>query len=115
LSTEATRFAREEEVRRREAQERCRNQDQREAQQLAALEGDWSAFKAGVNQVQRANMQRAFFAYYDEVFNEVHAFFSPPPPAPEPGIIYIEQSDGSPRLGPDYNPKLAGYAALRWR
>src|SRR5262249_54905120 len=37
----------------------------------------------------------------------------PPPPA-EPEETYIEQSDGSPHLGPDYNPKLAGQGVLRW-
>src|SRR5262249_53727417 len=102
------RIAREEEQRRRVARERRRDEDQREAQRLAAIERDWNLFKSGVEQVQRANMHRAFMQHLDDTFNELDAYFNPPAPsAPEPEIVYVEPSEGSNRLGtPDFNPKL---------
>src|SRR5262245_25882635 len=78
------RIAREEEERRRDAQERRRIQDQREAKRVAAIDREWSAFKTGVDQVRREQMRRAFFQHFDGVLNEVSNYFNPPPPAPSP-------------------------------
>jgi hypothetical protein len=101
------RIARDEEERRHEAQERRRNQDQRQAQRINAIEREWGSFKAGVSQVQRANMARAFMQHFDGVLNEVSNYFNPPAPPPEPEVIYVEAAEGSDQLGtPDFNPKL---------
>jgi hypothetical protein len=60
-------------------------------------------------------MQRAFLAHHEQAFNELQQFFSPPAPAPEPEIIYVEPEQGTGRLGyADFLPELMKQP-LRWR
>jgi hypothetical protein len=38
---------------------------------------------------------------------DVERHFNPPPPAPEPEVVYVEAVEGSDQLGTsDFNPKL---------
>src|SRR5262249_34728356 len=119
------------EAARREAAERQRKADealrqkqraehaQREAEdrlnrRLRSNDLKWAQLEQSVALAQRQQMRQMMFQNNWNELDELQRRLNPGP-EPEPEVIYVEQSDGSPHLGPDYNPKLAGQAALRWR
>ena len=113
------RIAREEEQRRRIAQARRRNQEERESARMARLEAEWKQFGAQVSMARRQQMNAAFWQHYEETFSEIKNYFCPPPPpAPEPEaeIVYLsEDEQGSARLGySDFNPRLMARPQRWW-
>jgi hypothetical protein len=102
---------------REKAQHELRERRAREVREreIAGLHLQAARHESWRRNVEKTARNAVLRHHRQAVIAELGRQINPPPPVPEPEVIYIEQSDGSPYLGPDYNPKLAGQAVLRWR
>jgi colicin import membrane protein len=105
------------EAARRKAQAEARERYAREAREREIAELRLQTKRQGAWQrdVEIATRTAVLQQHRQALMADLECMINPPPPPPEPEVIFIERSDGSPHLGPDYNPKLAGQAVLRWR
>jgi len=65
--------------------------------------------------VQSAVRNTVAYRNRQTLMNELEAMINPPPPAPEPTVVYVEAAEGSDQLGtPDFNPKLWMQKSRSW-
>jgi hypothetical protein len=135
----AEEFARENQERRRRAQEKAERERraaqlriaeeakasmaERQRQQQATLERhrlsslvqEWRDFRGGLQQMQAAQQRENYFNDLQATINNVTQLLSPPP-EPEPPPVYDSPDQKSARMGdPNWDPSEMGKAAVRWR
>jgi hypothetical protein len=118
-------------VARREAIERQRQIDeaQRQKQRAARAQHEaesrlnqrvrsndlkWAQLEHSLALAQRQQIRQLQFQTNWNDLDELQRRFNPPPPAPEPEVIYVEAEEGTGRLGyADFSPDLLKQP-MRW-